>query len=121
MDNNPIGKKTTERGGSARYPAGLAGTLARNRFTEEEIRAALLRLNEELYTIRASDAVPLSGQVGMTCGGEISSRQTGGAAEVLAVLPPLPLENLGDPELQCLLRHALHLLRRRDGLRHFLG
>ncbi len=90
-------KKQLSAVGSAPTRLAWQGPSQEIAFTEEEIRAALLRLNEELYTIRASDAVPLSGQVGVTCGGEISSRQTGGAADVLAVLPPLPLENLGDP------------------------
>lgn len=58
---------------------------------EQEIQAALLRLSEELYVVQSD------GQVGVTGAGEIGPRRAGGAAQVLVVLSPLPVENLGNP------------------------
>lgn len=62
---------------------------------EEAVRAALLRLEETLY------AVCLDGKVGLTTAGTIgvnTSMDTSGveAAQLLAVLPPLPITRLGD-------------------------
>ncbi|RPJ52215.1 MAG: PfaD family polyunsaturated fatty acid/polyketide biosynthesis protein [Chloroflexi bacterium] len=62
-------------------------------FEEEAIRASLLSFSETLYVVRSGD------EIGVTCAGELGSRQAGAAAqvEVLSILPPLPVENLGDP------------------------
>lgn len=60
-------------------------------FDEENVRAALLSLGEELYAVRAN------GLVGIAREGEITRRQDS-AADLLAVLPPLEIENLGDPD-----------------------
>jgi trans-AT polyketide synthase, acyltransferase and oxidoreductase domains len=62
-------------------------------FEEEAIRASLLSLSEPLYAVR------VGGEVGVTCAGDPVSRKAAAAdpVEVLAILPPLPAENLGDP------------------------
>jgi trans-AT polyketide synthase, acyltransferase and oxidoreductase domains len=62
-------------------------------FEEEAIRASLLSLNEPLYIVRKDD------ETGVTCAGELTSRKGGAASlvDTLLVLPPLPVENLGDP------------------------
>lgn len=69
-------------------------------FDGEGIRAALLRLDEELYAVRVNDAHRPGGQVGIAAGGTLGDRQAGGALDVLALLPPLPAENLGDPDFK---------------------
>ncbi len=61
---------------------------------EAEIRQLLLQLDQSLFVVR------WQGQVGVTQSGAIASPtlpgQTTGQAELLATLPPLPLQNLGD-------------------------
>jgi PfaD family protein len=60
---------------------------------EEAIRGSLLSFNEILYVVRAQ------GETSLTCAGELGPRPAGAAnpVDVLAVLPPLPVANLGDP------------------------
>ncbi len=61
-------------------------------FDEAGIRSMLLRLEDELYVVREN------GQVGITNAGSIETRQPGSLApEMLAILPALPMEQLGDP------------------------
>src|SRR5690349_4237241 len=68
---------------------GQAGALA---YDEELVRQTLLGLDDEVYVVRSGE------QVGITSAGEIATRRAGelDAADLLAVLPPLPAENLGD-------------------------
>ena len=56
-------------------------------FDEEAVRAALLNLEETLYVVR------IDGRVGVTRAGKIDAA---GEGELLSVLSPLPIENLGD-------------------------
>lgn len=65
-------------------------------FEENAIAKELLALEQELFVVRAN------GQVGVTSAGDISSKINGSAnpVEVLAVLPPLAPDQLGDPGFQ---------------------
>jgi PfaD family protein len=69
------------------------GPLASVVFGEDEIRANLLHLDEPMYVVRSGE------QVGVAQGGDIVTRgpKDADAVEALAVLPPLPIERLGDP------------------------
>ncbi len=69
---------------------GWRGTLDTVSFEENAVREALLALDEAVYVVRAD------GKVGLTRSGDV----TMSAADeypLLAVLPPLPIEQLGDP------------------------
>ena len=59
-------------------------------FDLSSIQSLLLNLEEPVYAVR------MGGQVGLARGGELYAGQAG-AAEVLAVLPALPIERFGDP------------------------
>jgi trans-AT polyketide synthase, acyltransferase and oxidoreductase domains len=61
-------------------------------FEEEAIRTGLLTFNEVLYVVRAGH------KTGVTSLGDLGVLPVGTAApfETLAILPPLPVENLGD-------------------------
>ena len=64
-------------------------------FDEEAIHSALINLSSEVYVVRVNDTVCLAVE------GEITARQTSSeknSADLLAVLPPLEIESLGDPE-----------------------
>ena len=58
---------------------------------EDALREELLQLDEPLFVVRAGD------QVGLTRSGQLTGAGEAGDAELLAVLPPASLENLGDP------------------------
>ena len=58
---------------------------------EDSVRDQLLNLDEPLYVLRCGD------EVGVTRGGTLLPPGQPGDAEVLAVLPAAPAENLGDP------------------------
>ncbi|RPJ40723.1 MAG: 2-nitropropane dioxygenase, partial [Chloroflexi bacterium] len=65
-------------------------------FSEDAVSSALLRLQDELFVVQGG------GQVGIASYGELSSRRTsnqqpGEWTDLLAILPPLPIEQLGDP------------------------
>src|SRR5512133_1765411 len=68
---------------------GWQGSLDMVVFEEEAVRAELLDLNETLYVIR------VDGKVGVTRTGEVVARPAG-HADLLAILPALPPEQLGD-------------------------
>jgi trans-AT polyketide synthase, acyltransferase and oxidoreductase domains len=74
------------------------GPLSSIHFEEEVIRTELLRLNEPVYVVKSE------GKVGLTGVGKIGVPGLNGpdSGEVLALLPPLPIEQLGDASFnQC--------------------
>ncbi|HEX9018207.1 MAG TPA: PfaD family polyunsaturated fatty acid/polyketide biosynthesis protein [Anaerolineaceae bacterium] len=78
---------------AAAHLAGLLnwqGPIESIAFTEDSIRAALERLNDTLYVVRVGS------QVGLTHAGTVVPTSQPGAAEVLAILNPLPAYRLGD-------------------------
>jgi trans-AT polyketide synthase, acyltransferase and oxidoreductase domains len=68
---------------------GAGGSVA---YQEEDVRAALLCLDQPLYAVRGDAGI------GLATGGEIAGISAGSpSTDVLAALPPLTLERLGDP------------------------
>ena len=76
--------------GDARGLGGISwqGAWTQAALEEDALRAELLKLEEVLYVVRSGQ------QVGLVRGGQIGAE---GDADVLAVLPALPPERLGDP------------------------
>lgn len=83
--------------GSA-YVAGLAweGAPSEIAFDEAAIRARLLDMNRPLFVLRAG------GRIGFSTEGRVVPAQAAGQIELLATLPPQPLESLGDPAFRAL-------------------
>src|SRR5574338_79482 len=69
------------------------GPLEALSFEESAVRDALLALNETLYVVN------VDGKVGVTSGGEVVMSAAGGYP-LLAMLPALPIEQLGDPSFK---------------------
>lgn len=74
------------------FPLVWNGALEDVAFEEEAVREALLTLGETLYAVSDGE------KVGVTRAGSVAaSGATAGGLPVLAVLPPLPITQLGDP------------------------
>jgi trans-AT polyketide synthase, acyltransferase and oxidoreductase domains len=83
-------KKQGLRASTGVKPAlGWTGSVENIAFEEDQIFRELMELNENIFVVR------VDGQIGVTRTGSVSSAAQAG--EVLALLPPLPAEQLGDP------------------------
>ncbi len=76
--------------GAQALPFAWRGSWNQVAVDDEDLRTELLRLEEPLYVVRQGE------RIGLVHGGEVVT-SAAGAAEVLAVLPALPLGRLGDP------------------------
>lgn len=79
------------------FDSGLAwrGATDSIAFDETEIRSSLLDLHQPLYVVDAQ------GRIGVTSAGEPAPARSGNAeTRLLAILPPMPLEQLGDVDFR---------------------
>jgi trans-AT polyketide synthase, acyltransferase and oxidoreductase domains len=86
-----INKQGLRAGVAVKTTLGWTGPLEAVAFDEEQISRELMELNQMIYVVR------IDGQVGLTRTGSISSTGQSQPGELLAILPPLPAEQLGDP------------------------